>query len=76
MQIRPYQSSDLEPVLCAWESATRLAHPFMSDAFVAQEQKNVAELYLPNTDTWVVELGADVKGFIAFMNLPDSKYYA
>jgi putative acetyltransferase len=67
MHIRQYEDTDLEAVLSAWESATRLAHPFMTDAFIAQERKNVAELYLPNTDTWVVELSAEVKGFIALM---------
>jgi putative acetyltransferase len=67
MHIRQYEDADLEAVLSAWESATRLAHPFMTDAFIAQERKNVAELYLPNTDTWVVELSSEVKGFIALM---------
>ena len=67
MHIRQYEKIDLEAVLSAWESATRLAHPFMTDAFIAQEHENVAELYLPNTDTWVVELSAEVKGFIALM---------
>ena len=67
MHIRQYEDTDLEAVLSAWESATRVAHPFMTDAFIAQERKSVAEFYLPNTDTWVVELDSEVKGFIALM---------
>ena len=67
MQIRQYENSDLEAVLSSWEAATRLAHPFMTDEFIAQERINVAEIYMPNTDTWVVELGGEVKGFIALM---------
>lgn len=67
MNIRPYKNSDLDAVLSSWERATRLAHPFMTDEFIAQERKNVAEMYLPNTDTWVVELDEEVKGFIALM---------
>jgi len=39
----------------------------MTDEFIAQERKNVAELYLPNTDTWVIEFNEEVKGFIALM---------
>lgn len=66
--IRPYKASDLNAVLDAWEVATRLAHNFMSDEFVAQERKNIADLYLPNTDTWVAEIDREVKGFIALMN--------
>ena len=67
MQIRQYEETDLEAVLSSWEKATRLAHPFMSDDFIAQERINVAEKYLPNTDTWVVEIGGNVEGFIALM---------
>jgi putative acetyltransferase len=67
MQIRQYRESDLEAVLSSWEKATILAHPFMTDDFIAQERKNVAEIYIPNTDTWVVEIDGSVEGFIALM---------
>lgn len=67
MHIRPYKPSDLDAVLCSWELATRLAHPFMSDDFIQQERINIAEIYMPNTDTWVVELDGEVQGFIALM---------
>jgi putative acetyltransferase len=65
--IRQYNPSDLSAVLDSWEVATRLAHPFMTEDFIAQERKNTAEIYLPNTDTWVAEIDANVKGFIALM---------
>ncbi len=67
MQIRHYENSDLDAVLSSWEAATRLAHPFMTDEFIAQERINVAEIYMPNTDTWVVEIDGNVEGFIALM---------
>lgn len=67
MKIRQYQESDLEAVLSSWETATRLAHPFMTDEFIAQERVNVAKIYMPNTDTWVVEIEGRVEGFIALM---------
>tara|TARA_R110002049_G_scaffold100348_1_gene244337 strand:- start:545 stop:988 length:444 start_codon:yes stop_codon:yes gene_type:complete len=67
VQIRKYENSDLDAVLSAWETATRLAHPFMTDAFIAQERKNVAQVYMPNTDTWVVDIGGKIEGFIALM---------
>lgn len=67
MKIRQYENSDLGAVLSSWETATRLAHPFMTDEFIAQERINVAEIYMPNTDTWVVEFNGEVKGFIALM---------
>jgi putative acetyltransferase len=65
--IRKYKDSYLDAVLTSWEKATRLAHSFMTDEFIAQERKNVAEIYLPNTETWVAEIDSEVKGFIALM---------
>jgi len=67
LQIRAYTTADLVAVLDTWEAATRLAHLFMSDEFIAQERANVAELYLPNTDTWVATIKGQVVGFIALM---------
>ncbi|MAY02972.1 MAG: GNAT family N-acetyltransferase [Gammaproteobacteria bacterium] len=67
VQIRKYENSDLDAVLSSWETATRLAHPFMTDEFIAQERKNVAEVYIPNTDTWVVDIDGNIEGFIALM---------
>lgn len=67
MQIRQYKDSDLDAVLSSWETATRLAHPFMTDEFIAQERINVAEVYMPNTDTWVVDINGNIEGFIALM---------
>lgn len=65
--LRQYEKADLEAVLNSWEVATRLAHKFMTNEFIVQERKNVAEIYIPNTDTWVVEFAGEVKGFIALM---------
>ena len=67
MQIRQYINSDLDAVISSWEIATRLAHPFMTDEFIAQERINLAEVYMPNTDTWVIEFDGNVEGFIALM---------
>ncbi|MGJ8691464.1 MAG: GNAT family N-acetyltransferase [Thalassotalea sp.] len=65
--IRQYNASDINAVLKSWEEATRLAHSFMTDEFIAQERKNTREIYLPNTDTWVAEVNDEVTGFIALM---------
>lgn len=67
MRIRQYQDSDLGAVLATWEAATRLAHPFMTDEFLAQERIDIAEIYMPQTDTWVLEIDGDVEGFIALI---------
>jgi len=67
MHIRQYRDADLEAVVSTWESATRLAHPFMTEEFLDQERKNLPDLYLPNADTWVIEIGGEVAGFIALI---------
>ncbi|AOW12115.1 acetyltransferase [Hydrogenophaga crassostreae] len=67
MKIRQYETADLAAVLSSWEAATRLAHPFMTNEFIAQEKTNVAELYIPNTDTWVAEIDGSVEGFVALI---------
>lgn len=68
LTVRQYQPTDLKAVLSSWEAATRLAHEFMTDDFIAQERINVAEIYIPNTDTWVAEIEGLVQGFIALIN--------
>lgn len=65
--IRQYQATDLDAVLDTWDESTRLAHRFMTDDFIAQERCNIAEIYLPNTDTWVADVNGSVVGFIALM---------
>ena len=65
--IRHYKETDLQAVLNSWEIATRLVHEFMSDEFITQGLKDIEKIYLPNTDTWVVEFNGEVKGFIALM---------
>ena len=40
--IRKYQTEDLEDVLMAWAAASAVAHPFLSDEFLAVERHNIA----------------------------------
>lgn len=67
LQIRQYKNQDLNAVLSTWESASRLAHPFMSDSFIAQALIDIVDIYIPKTETWVAELKGEVIGFISLM---------
>lgn len=65
--VREYRAEDLDAVLAAWENATRLAHPFLTEEFLDQERDNIPNLYLPNAETWVIEQEGQVIGFIALL---------
>lgn len=67
MIVRPYTPADLIAVCHSWEAAARIAHPFMSEEFLAQERANLADVYMPNSDVWVAEIAGNVEGFIALM---------
>ena len=65
--IREYENKDLEELLDAWYTASKVAHPFLSDEFMKQERENIASTHLPNAETWVYELDGVVVGFIALI---------
>lgn len=65
--IRHYQDKDLNDLLIVWESASRLAHPFLSEPFIEQERLNIPNMYLPNADTWVATKDGNLVGFIALI---------
>ena len=65
--VREYRPDDLENVLSAWENATRIAHPFLTEQFLEEERHNIPNVYLPNAETWVIEQDSRVIGFIALI---------
>ena len=65
--IRQYQDSDLNDLMAAWENANNLAHPFLTEGFVEQVRRDIPALYLPNAETWIVEVHNHVVGFIALL---------
>lgn len=65
--IPQYKESDLSAVLSSWESAVKVAHPFLEEEFLDTERYNIPNVYLPNTDTWVAQVDQQVVGFIALM---------
>ncbi len=53
--IRSYEKDDLIELLEVWYAASVIAHPFLDEAFFAQERKNITQIYLPKAETWVFE---------------------
>lgn len=66
--IRTYQESDLAAILEIWYQASLVAHPFLSDDFLAQEKRNIRDVYMPNTETWVLAIDDQIVGVIAMMD--------
>lgn len=65
--IRKYRDQDLDDLLAAWASASEIAHPFLTQEFLASERDNIPNLYLPNAETWVFEYEGRVVGFVALL---------
>lgn len=65
--IREYEDKDLDELLDAWYSASQVGHPFLDDDFFAKERIAIADVYLPNAETWVYEWDGVVVGFIALI---------
>jgi putative acetyltransferase len=65
--IRNYRDGDLGDLLETWAAASEIAHPFLTTEFLDSERENIPNLYLPNADTWVFEVGGKVVGFVALI---------
>ena len=65
--IRKYEPKDTDALISIWENANAMAHPFLSKAFVAQVKEDMRNVYLPNAETWVLEVNGQPIGFIAMI---------
>lgn len=65
--IRPYAEQDVDALIEVWRAASQIATPFLSAEFLAQEASNIRNLYLPNAETWVIDSGDVVAGFLALI---------
>ncbi|TQV82261.1 GNAT family N-acetyltransferase [Denitrobaculum tricleocarpae] len=65
--IRRFAKEDTDVVVASWRSASALAHPFLSQAFIDREAENVRNVYLALAETWVTEVDGEVVGFISLI---------
>jgi putative acetyltransferase len=67
--IRPYAALDLGACLDVWLRASRIGHPFLSEADLREQGRLVAETYLPAAENWIVAgAGGQVLGFIGLLD--------
>jgi putative acetyltransferase len=62
--IRRHEISDIDDIMDVWYQASTLAHPFLDPAFVEKVKKDMREIYIPGSETWVYEEMGNVTGFI------------
>ena len=65
--LREYIEQDWDDLLSAWETASSVAHPFLTKEFLELERQNISNLYLPNAETWVAENDGHVVGFVSLL---------
>ena len=68
MTIRPFHSSDLEPVLLLWRESRRQAFPYVEvqQRYTPEEDRAFFnEVLLPSCNLWVAEIAGEAVGFMA-----------
>ncbi len=69
-EIRAYRDAeDREACLDVWLRASRVGHPFLSEADLRAQREQVDRLYLPNAENWVAVDGEGrVVGFVGLLD--------
>lgn len=65
--IRPIEEHDVSTVLEVWYQASLIAHPFLSEAFLAEEKTKLRDVFLPQSQTWVYVADGEVVGFASLV---------
>lgn len=67
--IRPYEpEGDLKKLSRIWLDASLLAHPFIGERRLLEQQALIEDQYLPNAETWVACLNGQACGFISLLD--------
>jgi putative acetyltransferase len=65
--IRKREEKHNNEIINVWYEASSLAHPFLEADFVEKAKKDLRDIYIPNTETWVYEDNNAVIGFISML---------
>lgn len=65
--IRPFEGGDIDELLDVWYRASLIAHPFLSQEFLAEESSEIVDHWLPAAEVEVYETEGRVVGFLALV---------
>ena len=65
--IRKHTEKDIDQIINIWYDASTLAHPFLKSTFVEKVKKDMREIYIPNSETWIFEEHNTAIGFISML---------
>ncbi len=65
--IRAYVDDDLDELLGVWYAVSVSAHSFLTEEFLATERRQIAERWLPISETMVHDTGGRVVGFLSLI---------
>ena len=68
LMIRKYKASDRDALLEVWRKASALAHPFLSEDFMAREAEYMRNVFRADGERWVLEENGQPIGFIALID--------
>jgi putative acetyltransferase len=67
--IRPYApTTDTQKLSLIWLEASLLAHPFIGEQRLLEQQTLIENQYLPNAETWVASIRDQPCGFISLLD--------
>ena len=67
MIVREYHEQDREALLDIWLQASRVGHPFFTEAELVRQREIVREKYIPMAEMWMAEEDGVLLGFIAML---------
>lgn len=65
--IRRYAAGDIDAVVKIWRAASRVATPFLSAAFLDEEEREIRDGWMARAESWVYEDGGRVSGFVSLL---------
>ena len=67
LKVRNFKQEDMESVLSVWLEASIQAHHFVEANFWKNQVKSMREVYIPNSETFVIESHSNILGFYSLV---------